>query len=134
MLPHRRCPIPAVQLALCCHAIWGGTWAGNLCRTLCSTPHTFSAPSDYVCDQPDEHHSKFAQVTHRSPDQLLLQVVGNQWTTDSLRLVLLVAMGLSLFPAAVSMLFDDRQALGSLSEGLLASPELQQAVAGGSTR
>ena len=65
---------------------------------------------------------------------VLLQVVGNQWTPSSLRLVLLVGMGLSLVPAAISFFFDDGQALGASSEGLLASPELQQAAEGDARR
>ena len=86
-----------------------------------------SSPSSFI---PWTVQARLQHVGQGSSRQGMLQVIGNQWTSGSLRVVLLVAMGLSLVPAAVSMLFDDRQALGSLSEGLLASPELQQAAAG----
>ena len=61
---------------------------------------------------------------------VLAQAIGNQWTQDSLRLVLVMGMVLAIPPGVLLLFFDDSKALGAVSEGLLASPEAQRAVAG----
>ena len=58
------------------------------------------------------------------------QAIGNEWTQSSLRLVLVIGMAMAIPPGVLSFFFSDKKALGAVSEGLLANPDLQQAVAG----